>query len=56
MALLGERGRQTGDLFVDWIAARGWKLDRFEEKVATRERAIRLFRLRPTIKPEVLTH
>ena len=45
--LLGEPGRQTGDLFVDWIAARGWKLDRFEEKVATRERAIRLFRLIP---------
>ena len=43
--LLGEPGRQTGDLFVDWIAERGWRLERFEEKVATRERRIRLFRL-----------
>ena len=45
--LLGEPGRQTGDMFVDWIAQREWKLERFEEKVATRERAIRLFRLIP---------
>ena len=43
--LLGEPGRQTGDLFVDWIVDRGWKLERFEETVATRERGIRLFRL-----------
>jgi predicted nicotinamide N-methyase len=43
--LLGEPGRQTGDLFVSWIAGRDWKLERFEEKVSTRERGIRLFRL-----------
>jgi predicted nicotinamide N-methyase len=43
--LLGEPGRQTGDLFVEWIAGRGWSLSHFEEKVATRERGIRLFRL-----------
>jgi predicted nicotinamide N-methyase len=43
--LLGEPGRQTGDLFIEWIGSRGWKLARFEQKVATREKAIRLFRL-----------
>jgi len=44
--LLGEPGRQTGDLFVDWIGGRGWGLARFEEKVKTREKPIRLFELR----------
>lgn len=43
--LLGEPGRQTGDLFPDWIAGRGWKLERLEEKVETRERPVRLFRI-----------
>ncbi|HEV2295205.1 MAG TPA: methyltransferase [Tepidisphaeraceae bacterium] len=44
--LLGEPGRQTGDLFVDWIGSRGWRLTRHAEKVETRERPIRLFELR----------
>jgi len=44
--LLGEPGRQTGDMFVDWIQSRGWKLGRFEETVATRERPIRIFELK----------
>jgi predicted nicotinamide N-methyase len=44
--LLGEPGRQTGDLFIDWITARGWRLTRHAEKVETREQAIRLFELR----------
>lgn len=44
--LLGEPGRQTGDLFLDWISGRGWALERFEEPVATRPRPIRIFRLR----------
>jgi predicted nicotinamide N-methyase len=44
--LLGEPGRQTGDLFIEWIGGRGWELSRFEKKVVTREKAIRLFRLR----------
>lgn len=43
--LLGEPGRQTGDLFLEWIGGRGWKLERFEEAVVTRPRAIRIFRL-----------
>ena len=45
--LLGEPGRQTGDLFIDWIIARGWILERFEEPVATRPKPIRLLRVRP---------
>jgi predicted nicotinamide N-methyase len=43
--VLGEPGRQTGDLFIDWITARGWRMDRSEEKVPTREKPIRIFRL-----------
>ena len=45
--LLGEPGRQTGDLFVNWIAGRDWVLERFEQPVATRPRPVRIFRLRP---------
>jgi predicted nicotinamide N-methyase len=44
--LLGEPGRQTGDLFVDWITPRGWRLTRHSEKVSTREQPIRLFELK----------
>jgi predicted nicotinamide N-methyase len=44
--LLGEPGRQTGDLFPEWIAARSWKLEHFEQPVPTRATPIRLFRLR----------
>ena len=44
--LLGEPGRQTGDLFGDWILARGWRLIRHEEPVPTRPRPIRLFELK----------
>lgn len=43
--LLGEPGRQTGDLFTDWITHRGWTLEQFEQPVATRARPIRLFQL-----------
>jgi len=41
--LLGEPGRQTGDLFIPWIQERGWELNIFEEKVPTRERPVRIF-------------
>ena len=44
--LLGEPGRQTGDLFIDWIKARGWSLTRHDEPVETRPVPIRLFELR----------
>jgi len=43
--LLGEPGRQTGDLFLDWIHGRGWTLRRHERKVATRETPVRIFEL-----------
>jgi 2-polyprenyl-3-methyl-5-hydroxy-6-metoxy-1,4-benzoquinol methylase len=44
--LLGEPGRQTGDSFIDWIKPRGWTLEIFPEKVPTREKPVRIFRLR----------
>ena len=43
--LLGEPGRRTGELFVDWIRDRGWTLEEFAEPVETRSKPIRLFRL-----------
>ncbi len=45
--LLGEPGRQTGDLFVPWIRAKGWEIEQFAEKVVTRETPVRLFHIRP---------
>jgi predicted nicotinamide N-methyase len=45
--LLGEPGRQTGDLFVDWITTRGWAMEQREQQVETRLRPVRLFRLTP---------
>jgi predicted nicotinamide N-methyase len=44
--LLGEPGRKTGEMFVDWIRERGWDLTELAEPVETRTRPIRLFRLR----------
>ena len=49
--LLGEPGRQTGELFKPWIADRGWTLEESQQKVPTREVPIRLFTIRPTTKP-----
>ena len=46
IVLLGEPGRQTGDLFIDWIASRGWSLKQDQRKALGRERAIRLLELR----------
>jgi predicted nicotinamide N-methyase len=43
--LLAEPGRQTGDLFIDWITAHGWRLERSEQKVPLREKPIRIFRI-----------
>lgn len=43
--LLGEPRRPTGDVFGDWIRARGWAVEVFEEPVDTRPKPIRLFRL-----------
>jgi predicted nicotinamide N-methyase len=43
--LLGEPGRQTGDLFLDWIKPCGWELEIFAEKVPTRDKPVRILRL-----------
>ena len=43
--LLGEPGRKTGEMFVEWIRERGWALTEFAEPVETRSRPIRLFHL-----------
>ena len=43
--LLGEPGRQTGDLFVEWIRGHDWGLEVFFEPVPTREKPVRIFRL-----------
>jgi predicted nicotinamide N-methyase len=50
--LLGEPGRQTGDLFLDWINGRPWELVQSERPVATRPRPIRLFKLTPDLSSE----
>ena len=42
VVMLGEPGRQTGDLFTEWVRGRGGGLEVVEEKVATRERPIRV--------------
>jgi predicted nicotinamide N-methyase len=46
MILLGEPGRQTGDLFMPWIRARGWGLTQEDEKIEGRMKPIRIFELR----------
>jgi predicted nicotinamide N-methyase len=47
--LLGEPGRQTGELFLDWLAARGgWAVHHHEQIVPTRQTPIRLFELSRT--------
>lgn len=43
--LLGEPGRQTGDLFEEWIKSKGWQIEHFSEAVMTRAVPIRLFEL-----------
>jgi predicted nicotinamide N-methyase len=43
--LLGEPGRQTGELFIPWIQNAGWQFHRHEQCVPTRELPIRLFLL-----------
>lgn len=49
--LLGEPGRQTGDLFPGWIETRGWRLTRLEQRVPSRQQPIRIFRLTRARRP-----
>ena len=44
--LLGEPGRQTGDMFAEWIKSRGWTLALAQQPVPTREKPVRIFELR----------
>jgi predicted nicotinamide N-methyase len=46
LVLLGEPGRQTGDLFLDWIDRQRWDIHRIEINIPIRPRPIRLFELR----------
>ena len=41
--ILGEPGRQTGDLFIDWIINQGWRLTSRSVAVSTRPTPIRIF-------------
>lgn len=43
--LLGEPGRRTGEMFVDWIASRGWSLTESAQRVETRSLPVRIFTL-----------
>ena len=43
--LLGEPGRQTGEMFLKWIEGKGWFVRRQERRVETRDTPIRLIRL-----------
>jgi len=43
--ILGEPGRQTGEMFIAWINGKGWRLEQSEQPVVTRPKPIRLFRL-----------
>jgi predicted nicotinamide N-methyase len=45
--LLGEPGRQTGDLFLDWIRPHPWSLEQLNVPVPTRATPIRLLLLKP---------
>jgi predicted nicotinamide N-methyase len=43
--ILGEPGRQTGEMFITWIASKNWRLEQSEQRVVTRDKPIRLFRI-----------
>jgi predicted nicotinamide N-methyase len=43
--LLGEPGRQSGELFVEWIRSRGWLLEESAEQTGDGPKRIRIFRL-----------
>jgi len=43
--LLGEPGRQTGTIFLDWIDRSKWTLEQFAQPVETRSTPIRIFKL-----------
>jgi len=44
--LLGEPGRQTGDLFPAWAQQRGWAIEQSTEQIEHDNKTIRIFRAR----------
>jgi predicted nicotinamide N-methyase len=46
--LLGEPGRPSGGMFLDWLRDKPWTVAEREQAVPTRDRPIRIFELRPT--------
>lgn len=49
LVLLGEPGRQTGHMFVDWIGSYPWNVRHHSENVETRSTPIRLLELTATL-------
>ena len=43
--LLGEPGRQSGEVFLEWVRPLSWRVEIFEQAVETRRRPIRIVRL-----------
>jgi predicted nicotinamide N-methyase len=43
--LLGEPGRQTGEMFLEWISGRGWSFQESAELIGNGKKRIRIFRL-----------
>jgi predicted nicotinamide N-methyase len=44
--LIGEPGRQTGEMFVPWIAEKGWLLETIVQPVPTRPAPVKMLKLR----------
>ena len=44
--VLGEPGRQTGEMFPDWVSARGWAIEIEPIRLEERSKTIRVFVLR----------
>src|SRR5205814_498416 len=47
LVLLGEPGRQTGALFIEWIRERDWNTELLEQPLPDRAKTIRILRLSP---------
>jgi predicted nicotinamide N-methyase len=50
--LLGEPGRQTGDLFIEWIRRHDWNLEVFFENVPARSKPVRILQMSRTRRKE----
>lgn len=46
VVLLAEPGRQSGDVFIDWLSGRPWSLQIDKQRIPGREQPIRLLRLK----------